>query len=472
MATRTCWSCGTTYDAGEWGLGSCPVCAVKKEIEDRAESDELTREEERRRLDRQEELTREAIEEAAFRTEMAVAHAADKRRETEAESWKLQAQSKTNRAYDLYKAGMYPEAFDLAEQARQDDKGNIVPYMVAAWALEAGGSHVEASWYYTKQIELLRMPENRDSVQTILQVLRGLPDDPGLREKFSSLLAEISARWKGSPGACELLCELLEKDFLTEARSLMQSLSRGPGSVFLDSVSRNASRTPEWIALTHKLIDRSLLREARLFLEFYSTEILLGQLYLLAVRISLGESPAQQLKSFLAGIPFDKGGEVLDAFKHFAANGDRFPASTIRRVREEIQARYEQWKPEIASARQKLAREKLARFTAQEDAAIKDYCSKHSLATPARLFWTIWLGSWLAFIILGDRLQALGYLGLVTSEDLVQVSTVVWFIVSGAVAWRIAMARHKMVVNEIVNEACARDEKSEMERWGPVLNAP
>src|SRR5258708_9476769 len=145
--------CGETFD-GFFNL-TCPACAatekrLKQQTEAIEKAVERAEEETREANRREQEANRDAIEEAAFRIEGAAANAAEEQRQTKAESWKLQAESKSDRAFDLYRAGMYGEAVDLAQRAIKQDPGNIQPYICVAWALQAGVSPPPPSPYYPK----------------------------------------------------------------------------------------------------------------------------------------------------------------------------------------------------------------------------------------------------------------------------------------------------------------------------------
>jgi uncharacterized Zn finger protein (UPF0148 family) len=445
MGKTTCWSCGTSYD----GL-SCPVCAVKKEMRKQTEEAERIHKEDREHYSREQEANREAIQEAAFRTEEAAAYAAEERRRTAAESWRLQAESKAKRAYDLYKARMYDEAVDLAKQSIGEDPGNIAPYMFAAWALEAGGSQVEASWYYQKQIELLRTPEYSKSPNTTLRVLKGLPDDDSLTRKFSAVLHENSTRWAISPETVQLLDALVEQNFLTDARFLMESL--------LSKVAK-LSLSSDLTALGNKLIDRGLLTDAGFLIESLTakTNRLLPRVYLIEMGERFGKPRAEALQYFLQSISFDGRGQILEDLRTVMTDKQRFSPSTIAQVRKSLSARYEQWRPDIsATARQAALK------NANKDDSIKEHCRSASLMTPVKLGALTWLGS------LFGAVYAVHILGGVQQAN---AGTALWilFIGSFLLGCLAAKIRKDRVVQRIAKMDMEASERAELELWVPLI---
>src|SRR6188472_2962443 len=116
MIRTVCSTCGTSYEGWE-----CPSCyAAERDARLREQADARIVE----RMAEEQEATRRAYHESASRIERASAQAAREHTHAIANSWKLEADAKADRAYDLYRAGLYEDAIALARQAFQQDPGN------------------------------------------------------------------------------------------------------------------------------------------------------------------------------------------------------------------------------------------------------------------------------------------------------------------------------------------------------------
>jgi tetratricopeptide (TPR) repeat protein len=119
----------------------------------------------------EERANREALSNAAYQIEKALAEAAAEQKKTISEAWRHQAQARTDRASELYNAGMYEEALQLLREAIHQDPGNIEPYIIASQVLESKDSILEARSYSEKQIALLNTTEYSHSPATFRSVL-------------------------------------------------------------------------------------------------------------------------------------------------------------------------------------------------------------------------------------------------------------------------------------------------------------
>lgn len=219
----TCTICGTIH--GGW---SCPTCSIKEDFEKQQEdlSDSITESSEeqqsimRESLEKQEEMferQREAIEEAQEKTEYALQEASERHRETVSEAWKLQANTKANRAYELYEAEMYDEAIKLSLDAISQDPGNIRGYRLAGWSFKEIGQNTKARDMLKKQISLLRTNQYIGSPDDALKVLKDIFRIKDCKDLTVDFL-NISKNFNFFPD--KLISELLERSSYDTARNL------------------------------------------------------------------------------------------------------------------------------------------------------------------------------------------------------------------------------------------------------------
>jgi TonB family protein len=286
MARYTCWVCGSGYD----GV-NCPVCAINKKAEETAR--QASRDQERataameaavseqtERLAEEMARSREAAEQAAIDTQMAMAEAAEQQRMALAQSaeehkriasnaWKLQAQAKSDQAYRLYRSGLFAEALHLAQQAIKEDPGNIDAVFVVGACLEYQGKSDEAHPYLIKQVQMLSMPEYRWQLKIHSQVLLAISSDPALIKVFSTIVHDNLSTWppcdsiEGSDLFTKALIEkqqyelaiLVQEwvlhskgatpDALNSTRMTIYALINSPGG--LDSSRSGVERIIQWL---------------------------------------------------------------------------------------------------------------------------------------------------------------------------------------------------------------------------------
>lgn len=379
MAKRTCWRCGTTYDSGEWGLGSCPVCAVDKKLKDHAEEIERTHEQDRETYRREQEKTRAAMEEAAFEEEMAlleteerqkrnIAEAEERQKRNIAEGWKLRAEAQAKRARELFDAGMYDDAIVHARRSIDEDRGYITGYMVASWALDKQGAHFEANQLYGKQIALLATDRYKGKQQLAEEVLNGLPADQALLSEFSRVVYPSLLQWKLTD--CRQLIEELINRHVLDISQQMALLRRKDNSYppelatfILDAlpdderlkaelfevVGDNIDRCMSPEILLGMMIRRGFLREAQALLEHIEGSLLIHA-YALEVANRLGASSRQcdvRLTNFLQTVSFGERWTVLRSLEDLQKRELLSPAS-LSRVRERIGERYKQFLQRIS----------------------------------------------------------------------------------------------------------------------------
>ena len=298
MAKKICWSCGTGYEGY-----SCPICAQKKILKEHvAELERISAEENRQRVEEAQAI-QDAFQTAALDMEMAAIEATEQQKRNISEAWQLQAQSKSDRAYELLEAGMYAEAVRLSKEAINQDPSNIAPYMTAAWALHENGHESKAVEYFRKQISLLNTPRYARSPADFYSVLVGLPDDNALLQAFSDSLRNNSSRWHGSPDCLNLLDELIGRNLLSEAQHLTEALISNSDSLMLQAY---------WLEI--------------------------------AKRTSITTA---KLSAFLHPIPFTNRSQLLKDLQSLDSRKGIFSDTTINTLREGICNRYKEWKPEI-----------------------------------------------------------------------------------------------------------------------------
>jgi tetratricopeptide (TPR) repeat protein len=463
MSKQVCLTCGTSYEG--W---SCPSCAVKKEIKRQTEEMRRIHEDHREQYRREQEKNREVIEEASFRAEQAAWDAAEEHREAVAQSWMIQAESKTKRAFDLYKARMYEEAVSLARQAIQQDPGNISAYMCAAWALEACGAGADARRYYQKQVDLLRAPDNRQSGVPALLVLTGLPHDDDLVRTFSDILLENSGYWVVSSETIQLLSGLIDRGLREHARFLLESAL---------SKSNALSLGTDWLSLGDTLIDHGLFSDARFLMETLAakTNRLLPHAYLVEISDRSSETRTDSCTTLLQGTPFDQRLAVAEDLKAVASGDHRFSPSTVARLKELVSARYEQWGPAIARAEREAAVK-----VADNDSRIEEYGKSARLMGPKKLGFLTWLGAWAGGLFVTSQLVA-------STQQFVTAGSPRWVFLSwailagdryslcfvGGIVLGVisAKARRKRIMNEIVKVITGNSERRELDLWAPLIGS-
>lgn len=246
MSMSRCWKCQTTYS----GL-SCPKCyeieqakqradALQKTVTEHAEAQQkATMEAAQLQADAEAQAAEriaEAQEYAAERVESAIADAAIAQRRTVAEAWKLEADAKEDRAFQLYEAGMYEEAAALAENAIKQDPGNVQPYITAAWALQKLGQNARATTLFQKQIKLLSTSDFRSRPQIFSTVLGGLPDSDELLDSFCECAEQFCISWDVAISQ-RVVTRLFERDRVKTAEVVISTLLRKSHSFWLHTMA-------------------------------------------------------------------------------------------------------------------------------------------------------------------------------------------------------------------------------------------
>ncbi|GBD97747.1 MAG TPA: hypothetical protein ENG83_12450 [Nitrospirae bacterium] len=304
MANK-CPTCGTIHDG--W---SCPICSVKEKVDkstkEQQEAIEESLEEQGRMLEEQREAIESSIEDARMEMEYALEEAASKHQKTTSEAWKLQAEAKADRAYELYKANLYEEATKLCFEAISQDPGNILPYRYAAWSFEKLGQDIKSRELLKKQINLLKMSGYQNSQGHALKVLRDILEMKNNGDLMQSFL-DASKKFNYLPA--DLLDELMGRSLYKSAVDLYFR------NISTDTLSISGS------AYGIELSNKSSIE-------------------------SVGLQGLEYLKGYLKEEPYTVRSNIFAAFKG-VKESNKFSENTINLIRKEILKRYDEWKSEI-----------------------------------------------------------------------------------------------------------------------------
>ena len=141
-----CVECGMHYDG--W---SCPFCNKLEEAQ-RNIKDLLDEKQEQQEEANQQQI--EALAEIATAQADVAAWQVKEQKRAVSEAWRLQSQNKTERADELYQAGLYDEAAKLCEEAINQDPGNIGAYHLAARSHKASGREDSMRMFLEKEVTL------------------------------------------------------------------------------------------------------------------------------------------------------------------------------------------------------------------------------------------------------------------------------------------------------------------------------
>ena len=299
--SEKCYRCGTIYDG--W---SCPMCSLKREMKEAQDDASIAQE-------AMHERELEAIEGAREDIRMEMQDAAARQKGAIAQSWRLQAEAKVKRAYELYKADLYQDAVKLCMDAMSQDPGNIAAYRVAAWAYARMGQSGEARDLLDKQIKLLKTSDYKNSRVHALKVLQDVLRMQDNRALISAFL-DMSEHFgdDNAPG--------------------VRLRNRGHSS----------------LDLVDELMKPAMYKEARqLFMNTTTNGTLLARTYEVELDIqTTGKADPGKLAKYLKGLAATDRQGVFEEFERIAGGG-KFSESALDFVRTQILQRYEEWKPEI-----------------------------------------------------------------------------------------------------------------------------
>lgn len=415
----TCWKHG---DHDGW---TCHKCNVEEELSKQSDAIRKKAEEDRAIHEQQDAALKElaaareeqtkvliaAQEEAAWQAELAAQEAVAEheriarravreQRANLANAWKLESESKAERAYQLYKAGLVDKALDLArdalgEDGKTGDPGNIEAHQVAAWALTRKNDSVTAKQYYLGQIKLLNTDAYSGAPYTFYAVLQGLPDDPELLQLLASTVHLNAHHWNEPASELQVLEELFDRGLTTDSErfvttlinratdwrdttlflTLIEILIKNKCSPKLKELvgllytkaAKNGGQ-PDFRIIFDRLIDFQLLSEAQQL-----SNCLISKYPSLKAHACVTElnyrlnTTDDNLRQFLGGVESQQRGRILSEFQalfrkdgFFADTTDptvrqsellnrktEFSPATIEKITSEIRDRYRQWVPGI-----------------------------------------------------------------------------------------------------------------------------
>lgn len=357
----TCYKCGTSYHGS-----TCPGCAA-------AEHAERLASEQAEQMERLAERQEAAAQEASWRMLQASEEATRENRRTVSEAWKLQASAKSDRAFELYEAQMYDEAVALAQQAIEQDPGNLKAYSAAAWALTGKGDAETARSLLQKSIGLLGTSDYRLRVDAFRFVLGGLPtSDKELHTSLSQAFRSAVSAWphtdatlvKDTVGFFTDHGHREDSRFLVALAATKQSpsplwlleiaIDQGFESEVQEIVQGNlAAADPSLVkGLLTVLVTKKRLAEAESVIMASKSER--GSLLLAAFSVEVasraGDSSGTALGSYCESITSAWRWQALKEFGEVEALREAgLSSATIERVRLALKERYLSWREDIAS---------------------------------------------------------------------------------------------------------------------------
>jgi hypothetical protein len=311
MSYQVCGECNTSYSGS-----SCHVCAMQGSIRDQTAALLSAQEVESRRQD-----DRAAVLATAMRT------ATENQRENLAQAWRIQAEAKVQRAYELYQAELYDETLQLITQALEQDPGNLQGCLVAALAYERKGNQDAALVFYRKQIALLRVEPYADSLQWPHLVLRGLPEVKDLRNEFSDAVCSLAVggRWA-------------DEDVTNFVSNLVSARMAGTALVVIRmAVGRRPS-----IALYGYWLDVTLQ----------------------------GEDVIEALRRHLETDDYAMQNSFLNEYYHLMSGKSQFSSESLVNIRDSIRDSYNAWLPQRRQCVRLLAQQQARAQSGLPSAAI------------------------------------------------------------------------------------------------------
>jgi uncharacterized Zn finger protein (UPF0148 family) len=321
----TCPRCGTNYTDSAW---ACPTCEHRANLE-RAARDQTRNQQ--RLLETQLEIAETAATQFAAQKAQAEADAqhaedllrtleeegAEQRRsqhEAIANSWKLEAQSMSDRAWQLLDGGLDTEALVLARRAMDKDPGCMDAMACALRAHRRLGDSVAARTVMFKQVAMLRTDEYNDDPDMFSTVASWIRDDPETLERFAEVLREGAQR----------------PSFLSRIRWQTPNL--------LDRL-RGTAVTP-----LARDVARAALGQAR----DVSTSLIISA-YLLDMSTTPDEADSRLMVERVNATSLSNRRALADAFGSISKD-ERFAPHTKAALETCVRARLEDLKPEVAAS--------------------------------------------------------------------------------------------------------------------------
>lgn len=344
--------------------------------------------EKQRREQREEELRaeREAREEETERRrEISEAEIAD-HREIAANAWQLQAESKRERGWELFTAGLHEEGLEKLNESVKEDPGNLDSWVSLATAYRLLGDEPNQGRATRKQLGLLTLPKYGKYIgnfERTLDELSGL--QPEFLVEFTSVLSErcvqveagdsnVLDTWQGLARLFKSISNsagwsrsiqnqirlLHHTDVLKDFVFVLDQIPRGDTNLsnqvgdILISRSTSMKNTRNDPSDMSKLLDRGFFTHVCVLLRGMPQDLTALGLLLWAHKKATAAIPTCELDSYLQGIPNDK---RFDAWRQYSGAYGVFanvslnldPDREIRNILfTSLRDQYVRWTPQIS----------------------------------------------------------------------------------------------------------------------------
>jgi tetratricopeptide (TPR) repeat protein len=362
IKSKICETCGTTYQYDDGFFAPSPTCPTCFAL---AEQERIAREGLERQLERQ----KEVLEEISSAEAISLAERAEEERRTVAESWKLQAQAKAERADQLVGAGLNKEAITLYQEAIQQDPGNLGAYQGIASAFHQLGNDNQAREFVCKQISLLQFANEREIYRTIEMIL-AVDSENALWEQF---LHTVSRFWHYPLETVFWLRNIPEKALSLYDLTVSPIVPPVPQAAIREIelisyfqydrawksfAARAASWEFEASDVLYALLGSAPREIISLVFEAVQSQARIKKLLGFAVGIESGPEQAKFLiqQHYLQNKTLD---QRSDGFREFASlrTKDKLSDTTLKAIRQLLLDWYEKNRPEIEAQIQRKARE-------------------------------------------------------------------------------------------------------------------
>lgn len=334
---------------------ACRAATLQETLEDDQAERARMHDEQMRQSERQHQEELEAMRWAAEQQAMAVSEAEEKHRETIANEFKLKAAAQIQRAFSLYQAGMYEQAYQLAVESIEKvsphgitpDPGNIGGYWVAAASLLSLHQGPRARPYIEKQIQLLNLPDYRSSPDffvSVLYLLSAQSDLFLLGDAFSSSLRTNVKHWqlRGSPApARKLLDQLIELRLFTDAEYVLDAIVQAGG------ISQGTLGSA--LTLSRKFVGAGDVAAASKIVDSLSTKShgLLAECYLCEMYSLLGRDGKGRIDAFVGKVAIGSRRALEADLALVRQISGELSQDTVAYATRTLSEKYRQWKSAI-----------------------------------------------------------------------------------------------------------------------------
>lgn len=308
-----CGICGTAYEGR-----ACPTCAIKSSIEESTAAL----------------LAAQELESA--RKDARAAALAAVQRDIAAQQWSLQAEAKTSRAIELFKAEAYPEALHLLEQALAQDPSYLWAYAWASLTYLRIGDSAAAQRCASRHIALLRAEPWDQDWDYLYLALVPLASGSNL---LSTLIAEVrrSIGTRTNGDWLSVAEDLLKRGFIEEAARLtswgLGNRQTPPLSAFRRLLGSFKDHDRDDVVTD--LIEQVLARKPS-----FETH---------AVHLEMtDQSPKalEKLSAYLSAEEYERQNELMRAFHAFLAERPNVEPGSLMAIKTKVRNSYSDWLPD------------------------------------------------------------------------------------------------------------------------------